>query len=174
MADGVFRDHVTPRLERLAEGLYDQELLNRLGLAVIRRVRERTRRGESVTGSPFQPYSRAYARLKDRADGTSSEKVTLEYGVRREGKGEEARIVVNKYDTMLTHLDHVAALDGRNVVVWFKQERAERIARYHHQEGAGKSKVLRPFFAINEDDQTEISDIVQEHIDELLSMRLEN
>lgn len=172
MAD-VFRDNASPRLDRLAEGLYDQRLLNRIGLAVIRTERQRTRRGLDADGQPFRDYHPAYAKLKDAADGTSSAVVNLEYGVRREGEGDEARVVVNKYDTMLTHLDHVVAQDRRSVVVAFDQERAARIARYHNVEGAGRGKVRREFHALSAEQEEQIGGLVGEHVNDLLTLSLE-
>src|SRR5690606_20105304 len=51
-------------LQKLARQLINQRMLNRLGLASIRIVKTRTRRGIDVEGQPFRAYSDDYAALK--------------------------------------------------------------------------------------------------------------
>lgn len=154
-------DSASPALDHLLRGLLSQRELNRLGLAVRRRVLERTRRGEGLFGV-FPPYSPAYARLKDLADGLSSRTVTLSYGVRRKKGG---GVEVNERDTMLTHLDHEARVDGDTgtVEVFFDQPRAERVAGYNQQD--------RPFFGVTEDDADAVNALVAEHVADLLRFR---
>lgn len=157
-------DEVSPALQALSKGLYNERLLNQLGLGAVRLIRERTRKGQGLDGA-FKAYSKGYARLKDLGDGTSSDPVTLEYGVRlREGS-----VVVNRYDSMLSKLESKADPGRDQVYVRFSQPRAEQIARYHHVDGAGKNKIKRRFFGLTEDDAQKLGRLVEDDVKKLLT-----
>ncbi|MEO1479704.1 MAG: hypothetical protein AAFV01_14115 [Bacteroidota bacterium] len=157
-------DDVSPALQALSRGLYNERLLNQLGLGAVRLIRERTRRGQGLDGA-FQAYSKGYARLKDQADGTSSDTVTLEYGV----KLRAGTVVVNRYDSMLSKLESKADTQRDQVYVRFSQPRAEQIARYHQIDGAGKSKVKRRFFGLTELDAQKLGRLVEDDVKKLLA-----
>ena len=44
-------------------------------------------------------------------------------------------------------------------------------AAYHHVTGAGRSRVRRPFFGVNESDESVVADLVDAHLRRVLDRR---
>ena len=57
-------------LDRIA--LTDKTIMRDVGLLARERIVKRTRKGQSVDGSPFRPYTQAYAKVKREATGSSA------------------------------------------------------------------------------------------------------
>ena len=139
---------------QLLKSLKSQKLQNLLGLAVTRKVKDRTRKGTDVDGSPFKPYSKGYKKKRKQA-GLSTSTVNLAF---------------SKYDSMQKSIDHIVSRDFSKVVVYIKNNNKKRqIARYHHYKGAGKSKVVRKWFGLSKQDKIDIKEIARKTIYDIVS-----
>jgi hypothetical protein len=179
MTDLSELDDLAGDLGRLGAAFHSQKLLNRLGLGAIRRVKDRTRRGLDVHGNPFQPYSDEYRQLKLDAGLKTPDPartVTLSWGVRRlkrTSKDEPGAIEASWTDTMLDYLGHLVSPDLDAVEVFFTNPRKEKLARFHSIDGAGRSKIIREFFALSGDDLDALAGLVEGDVNELLKLNLE-
>lgn len=63
---------------------------------------------------------------------------------------------------MLQNVDHIVAADLNSVSIDIIEEEKKRIAGYHHETGAGKSRVIRKWFDLSSEEQEEIAEIVEE------------
>ncbi len=133
--------------------LHSRALLNRLGLAGIRLIKVRTRSGKFLPGSssggadyPYTRYSERHAERRARA-GLPTHVVNLEF---------------DDIAGMLQNVDHIVAADLNSVSIDIIEEEKKRIAGYHHETGAGKSRVIRKWFDLSSEEQEEIAEIVEE------------
>ncbi|MBC8377188.1 MAG: hypothetical protein H8E26_14180 [FCB group bacterium] len=126
--------------------------MEKLGLAAAFLIKERTAEGKDVDGDNFAKYSEDYAE-KRRSENLPTHPVNLEF---------------NAIDGMMHSIDHLVARDASKVVLYLRGSRNRRIARYHNKLGAGKSKVIRRFWGLNNDEQTKISELVQLDLKEVL------
>lgn len=138
--------------KRLIEGLHAQRQLNRLGLAVQRIIRRRTRRGIGVDGERFQDYSDGHTRKRE-AKGLPTDTVDLTFSL---------------YDGMMQAIDHVIANDYASVALLIDDRRKHQIARYHNIEGAGKSKVIRRFWGLSDEEEGEVFNLFKEDVSVML------
>ncbi len=145
-------DKLNRDLRRVASDLRSQKLMNRLGLASIRQVRRRTRRGVDVDGAPFEPYSDSHERRRAK-EGLPTDHVTLKF---------------DQYESMLDSLDHVVARDLESVVVEFIDAEKEEIAGYHHR-GEGDNPE-REFVSHSEEEIDELQSLVTDHIDDVFDL----
>lgn len=145
-------DKLNRDLRRLASDLRSQKLMNRLGLASIRQVRRRTRKGTDVDGSPFEPYSDSHERRRAK-EGLPTDHVTLKF---------------DQYESMLDTLDHAVARDLESVVVEFTDAEKEEIAGYHN-EGEGDNPE-REFMAHSEKEVDELESLVTDHLDDVFDL----
>lgn len=139
-------------LRIFSDKLEDQQRLSRIGLGGIRNIKERTRRGVDVDGRPFEPYSEGHAR-KRRAKGLPTSRVDLKFSL---------------YDGMMDQIDHVIARDLRSVAIVIEDDEKEQLAVYHNIEGAGRSRVIREFFGLSDDEIDAIEELVGDDIDDQL------
>jgi len=133
--------------------LHSRANLNLLGLAGIRLIKQRTRQGKFLPGSssggadyPYTQYSERHAERRARA-GLPTHVVNLEF---------------DDVAGMLQNVDHIVAADLNSVSIDIIEEGKKRIAGYHHETGAGKSRVIRKFFDLSPEDREEIAKIVEE------------
>lgn len=121
--------------------LLNQQYWNALALRAIRIIRSRTRKGKDVEGRAFRQYNKQYLK-KRQADGIlNASLVNLEY---------------SRVAGMLKSIDHMVSNDLTSVRIFFNNERAQTLARYHHEMGAGKSRVIRRFFDLSPAEAKEI------------------
>jgi len=139
-------------LNKILDSIPSQALMNRLGLAAIRLIKKRTRKGVDVEDEPFREYSEPYKKVRERA-GLPTHPVNLTF---------------NDIDGMMNNIDHLVARDFSKVLVYIKGSRNRRIARYHNVQGAGKSRVIRRFFAINKDEKKKLDSIAQQELKTVL------
>ena len=150
------QDDASPQLERLAEGLRSAALLHKIALAAERSVKSNTRQGLDADGRPFRrartaksgsPYSPGHAR-KRKAVGLPTNIVNLNFDTRT---------------GMLSRIDHILASDLSSTTVLFTDAGKEQLARYAHDYG-------RVFFAVSDETQDRITEIVGEHVAGLLTL----
>jgi len=118
--------------DKLLQALKSQEFYSKLGLAAIKLMKDRTRRGVDVEGKSFQPYSESYKKVRAKA-GLPVHPVTL---------------IFDDVQGMLTKIDHIVANDFSHVSVLIDDAAKAQIARYHQIEGASKKKIIRKFWGI--------------------------
>lgn len=140
-------------LNEVIDALQSRTLLNKLGLAQIRKIKSRTRAGLDLEGKPFKAYNEKYAERKEKLTGIPTDVVNLVY---------------NDIDGMMASIDHVVASDLKSVALTFTKKDRARIAQYHNELGAGKSRVIRQFWGVSEQDSKDIAGIVQSDLDLLL------
>lgn len=146
-------DNLVRDLRDLTAGLKNQRTLNKVGLAGTRKIKKRTRSGVDYLGNTFAEYSESHAKRRA-AKGLPTSKVNLKFEL---------------YDSMLDYLDHEVSSSLDQVTILVDDDEKEEIAKYHNKEGAGKSKVIREFMGLTEDDEKEIAELIGEDIDELLN-----
>jgi len=140
-------------LNGIIGGLQNQTMLNKMGLAAIRRIKERTRAGLDVEGNTFapaktakpgSPYSPAHAKKRELLNLPTAF-VNLE---------------MDDIGGMLQKVDHrvFPALDG--VELDITDPRKKRIMKYTSFEGVGKNKIVRKSWGINDQDKKDIADLV--------------
>lgn len=150
------------RLITLASALYSQKLMNRAGLAGVRRIQSRTRRGVDFEGRPFvsaptaeagSPYSPGH-RSRREAKGLPVDKVNLQ---------------MTLYGGSMQTFTHTVAADFSSVALGFESARAERIMRFHNVDGAGRSRVIRQNIRLSGKDITDIEALVEDHVRDLIT-----
>ena len=158
----------------IVHGLMSQRELNKLGLAMARIIQKRTREGKDVEGKMFQPYSERYKRRRV-AQGLAVHPVDLTVDA---VAGMIAGITPT-VDSSLTKV--VLDIEGKQsgsrrrdtsgrFVKGGKSLSHRTLASYHDELGAGKSKVVRHFWGISEDDQKEyLIPLIEKDANEILA-----
>ena len=108
----------------------------------IANIKDRTqRKGVSVNGNPFKPYSKGYRRRLVKQSG-----------------------VVDLTDTGQMFSSLTSKITPSKGTLFFRQAQANKKAFYHDIAGAGKSKVVRPFFSINDREADKIGQLFADKI----------
>ena len=105
-------------------------------------IRNRTqRKGVDVNGSPFKPYSKAYRRRLVKQSG-----------------------VVDLTDTGQMFSSLTSKITPSKGTLFFRQAQANKKAFYHDIAGAGKGRVIRQFFGINDREADKIGQLFADKI----------
>ena len=108
----------------------------------IANIKDRTqRKGIDVNGSPFKPYSKAYRRRLVKQSG-----------------------VVDLTDTGQMFSSLTSKITPSKGTLFFRQAQANKKAFYHDIAGAGKGRVVRPFFSINDREADKIGQLFADKI----------
>lgn len=108
----------------------------------IRNIKDRTqRKGISVNGTAFRPYSKSYKRRLVKQSG-----------------------VVDLTDTGQMFSSLTSKVSTSKGVLFFRQASANKKAFYHDIVGAGKGRVVRPFFGINDREADKIGQLFADKI----------
>ena len=108
----------------------------------INEIKDRTqRKGVDVSGSPFTPYSKNYKRRLVKQSG-----------------------VVDLTDTGQMFSSLTSKITPSRGRLFFSNQFANRKAFYHDIAGAGKRKVVRPFFSISDREADKIGQIFAEKV----------
>ncbi len=118
--------------DKLLKALHSQAFYEKLGLAVIKILKDRTRGGRDIEGKSFGTYSKAYIKIRERHN-LPTHPISMTF---------------DDVSGMLTKIDHVVANDFSKVSVFINDKAKEQIAYYWNISGAGKKKMLRPFWGI--------------------------
>lgn len=137
-------------LQTILDSLQNQTLLNKLGLAQIRKIKDRTRRGVDLSGKKFQPYNEQYAERKFKSTGIPTHVVNL---------------TLDDISGMLQQMDHIVAVDFSSVEILFRDPRKRKLAGYHNELGAGRSRVIREFWGVNPQDEKDLLQIIGHDLD---------
>lgn len=126
--------------------LVDKELLEKLGRLLRDRIIDRTKRGIGVDGKKLKGYSKSYKEKRARA-----------------GK-QTAHADLTWSGDMLKNITPGVNVEKGEVVLFFPDQAQREKAWFHNVGGAGKSKVVRKFFAFNDDDVAAIKELVAAHV----------
>ena len=146
-------DDISKLLDGLINGLHSQRTLNRLGLAGQRTIKSKTRAGLDIHEQPFADYSDKWAEVRE-VEGLPTNIVNLEF---------------NDVDGMLAHIDHVISNDLKTVALDIEDPIKRKIASYHNDEGAGRSRVVREFWGFTEDDDKDLTGLIGKDIETMLN-----
>ena len=116
-------------LAGIEKTLFNPAILEKLAVDIKQRIKLRTQSGKDKKNKPFKKYSAGYAI--------------------KEGKD-----LVNLTQTagMLNSMTQ-KAMSNEVVKIFFSNKRARELADIHINKGAGKGKVIRDFFGVNEKDR---------------------
>ena len=118
--------------DKLIKLLQSQAFYEKLGLAVIKIIKDRTRSGKDVEGKSFGSYSKSYIKVRERHN-LPTHPVSMTF---------------DDVSGMLTKIDHVVANDFKSVSVFFNDKAKQQIAYYWNVSGAGKNKMKRQFWGV--------------------------
>lgn len=128
------------KINKYGKALSNREILEDIGLQTKNAILLRTGQGKSVDNTPFEPLSKAYAI--------------------REGKKTANLIQTGK---MLNAITQVVIGNNEAVKIFFVTGARgagilsnNELAKIHDRLGAGKSRIVRRFFGINNDDVMKI------------------
>lgn len=143
-------------LDDLLAGFENQNLLNKLGLGAISKVRRRTLKGIDVEGKPFEDYTDDYADFRE-SIGLPVDVVSLQASNASDDS------------SMLNRIAHKVAGNLKSVDIDIDDPEKREIASYHDSLGVGKTgNKIRHFWDVNEKERGELLDIVETDINDLL------
>jgi len=131
----------------------------------IRNIRTRTEKGISVNGSRFTPYSRKPYFFNVGTEGGEPRYKTFQggYAQFRQFKGRQSNYVdLNFSGRMFSSL--TSRIRPTKGTLFFRQADANKKAFYHDIAGAGKGRVVRPFFSINDKEADKIGQLFADKI----------
>lgn len=146
------------RLREITEMGSSQKLLGKVGIAFRTLMLRRTRKGKDIEGQTFKPYSKPYARIRERA-------------------GEPTHVVnltMDHVSGMLEKVTHSTTI-GTNlaqVEAWINDPEKSKIGYYHAFSGAGKSRVIRKWWGLSNEDEQRITKTVTDELDKYLETNL--
>lgn len=124
-----------------------KEALANVSALQIRNIRDRTqRKGVSLHGSRFKPYSAGYKRAKIKESG-----------------------VVDLTDTGQMFSALTSKISRNKGTLFFRNMFANKKAFFHDKAGAGKGKVQRRFFGINSKEEKQIINVFNKKISKIIS-----
>lgn len=143
-------DDIRKILDQALNELQSRAQLNKLGLGIIRKIKDRTRQGVFLEGATpgHESYSEGHRKKREKA-GLPTGFVSLEF---------------DDIDGMLQKVDHVVFADLGKVEIDITDPEKKKIAGYHHESGAGRSRVKRPFFDVSEDEAEDLRELVAEDL----------
>jgi hypothetical protein len=138
-------------LQASVDALYNQAVLNKAGLAALRIIKDRTRKGRQISGGAFKGGARYSPGHEERrkAAGLPVNLINLEF---------------NDIDGMLQKADHVVFNDYSGVALDIMNERKRRIAYYLSVSGAGKNRVKFPFWGLNEQEEGTVAALIEKEL----------
>lgn len=139
-------DRILSRFRLIGHRLFSKSLMDEIGMYVVARVQVRTAEGKDVNNVNFLPYSPRY-RLFRQKTGHPSSKVNLFYT-----------------GSMMSSMTHDAEED--QVRIFFMNTRDR--SGVSNPLKAYALNQTREFFAVNEDEQRYIFNMVREHADRVL------
>jgi len=118
--------------EKLFKALKSQQFYNKLGLAAIKIIKDRTRRGYDINENTFGDYSESYKKVRERHNLPTSP-ITMTF---------------DDVSSMMSKIDHVIANDFSSVSILINDAAKTQIAEYWNISGAGKRQMIKKFWGI--------------------------
>ena len=128
-----------------------EESLNRVSAYGVKRITEKTQKGITPDGGRFQPYAQSTKKA-------------------RQKKGRQISFV-DLTDTGQMFRSLTWKAQGKKSTLFFRRQSENRKAAYHDIFGAGKKKVIRPFFSIGRKDEIQIQKRFAQHLFRLTGLR---
>lgn len=125
-------------------------VMKKIADTLERNIRKRTSQGIDAEGRAFAPYSKDYAKKRDK-EGRPAHIVDLEFT-----------------GAMLRGLKSSINEDKGEVVLHFPDPEQALKASFHNEQGAGKNKVMRRFFELSHTDIEDVKKIVTDHVVEVV------
>ena len=128
-----------------------EQSLNRVSAYGVKQITEKTQKGQKPDGGTFEPYAKST----------------------RKSRSEKGRQVtfVDLTDTGQMFRSLTWNAKGKKSELFFRRQAENRKASYHDYFGAGKKKVVRPFFSIGRKDEIQIQKRFAQHYFRLTGIR---
>ena len=127
------------------------ESLNRVSAYGVKQITEKTQKGIMPDGGAFQPYAKSTKK-------------------NRKKRGRQVSFV-DLTDTGQMFRSLTWKAQGKKSTLFFRRQSENRKAAYHDFFGAGKKKVVRPFFSIGRKDEIQIQKRFAQHLFRLTGIR---
>lgn len=141
-----------------------QALMQDVGDLIVQMIRTRTERGVDVDGQPFQPLSDDYRKAK--TDAGLSGAADLSVSGRMLNDMRATVVGPGVVEIRFTSRGGTAA--GRTFIQLSRAVGAADKAYFHHEAGAGRSRVRRRFFDVNASELSRIERKVREHLSRVI------
>lgn len=139
-------------------------VLQDIGDLAVSLIRRRTEQGVSVDGSAFAPLSPGYAKAKRDAGLSPTADLTVSGRMLNDMRATVPQPGVIE----LRFVSHGGRATGRTFIQRSRSVGAADKAYFHHEAGAGKSRVKRPFFDLNAKELAQIETKLLAQIDKVL------
>jgi len=128
------------KIGRFNEKINDGKILKKIAIIIKNKIFVTTQSGKDFKLKSFKPYSKKYA-------------------------SKEGKTTVNLTQTgeMLNQMTQIL-LTNQTAKIFFATKDARNRARWHNVEGAGKSKVIRVFFGVTDNDEKKSRDLYDKEI----------
>ena len=138
---------IVKKIEKRTKSAVKKALANASAFQVGAIKKKKKKKGVDFQGRPFKPYSIKYKRAAVKQSG-----------------------VVDLTDTgqMFSSLTFKAT--ETKGTLFFRQQQANKKAFFHDEAGAGRKKVIRPFFRIGSDEEKKIENIFFKVLDKELKL----
>ena len=127
---------IVKKIEKRTKSAVKKALANASAFQVGAIKKRTQQKGVDFQGRPFKPYSIKYKRRLVKQSG-----------------------VVDLTDTGQMFSSLTSRITSSKGELFFRQGFANRKAFFHDEVGAGRKKVIRPFFSISKDEETKIEKI---------------
>lgn len=125
-------------------------VMREIGEGILARIRSRTKAGVDATGKAFRPLSKGYAEQKQHALGHSRADLMVSGRMLN-----DMMVFPSPAQVTLTFLSGGSTkAAGRTLIQRSRSVGAADKAFWHNVTGAGRARILRPFFDLNDDDAT--------------------
>lgn len=128
-----------------------EESLNRVSAYGVKQITEKTQKGVLPDGGRLKPYAQSTKKA-------------------RQEKGRQVSFV-DLTDTGQMFRSLTWKADRKKSTLFFRRQSENRKAAYHDFFGAGKKKVVRPFFSIGRKDEIQIQKRFAQHLFRLTGIR---
>jgi len=131
--------------------LSNTRLMRSIGTAIVGRIRARTQSGRDVDGRPFRALSPGYRRQKQKHLGSGAADLTV--------SGQMLNSMLAKPSPTSVRIAFAGGGTagggrGRTFIQRSRSVGAADKAFFHNESGAGRSRVLRKFFGLSDEDET--------------------
>lgn len=162
----VFKS-IRKRVEKAANKVASKTNMTRIAKSIANIIRVRTRLGFGADNRRKyslreKPFSKKYLDYRKKN--------------KRKGRGLSSKTSPSKNNLTFTGqmLDDIRGRSFRTgtAIIDFKSQRSSEIASYHETQGAGKSKVKRPFFSLTRQERKQLQNKIRKQIQDQLRSTL--
>jgi len=143
----------------------DESVMHDVGDLAIRMIRTRTESGRDKDGRAFIAYTPAYAELKAKELGAGP--VNLTVSGRMLNDMEVSDTSPNK--ASIGFRSSGGRASGKTFIQRSRSVGAEDKARWHDRDGAGKSRIKRPFMGLTDQETAKVKERVEKYLAEQAS-----